>query len=165
MGDAGRRGRLEAAEGVDPVSDAEACERAQDDDDEFKDPRPGPPYYALVVATLLRPGPDRMRDMRAEIVHGSEFLIDDVEEGYQSLDAADSIGLPPAPGIWVWKGTLLTHRDHDGDVDVEYVGDYRRATDDELEALRLGTPLWELGTPDWQWLPVEEDIVVEPVDN
>jgi hypothetical protein len=132
------------------------------DDPDTQDPRPGPPYFALVVAVRVRPGTSD-QDLMAHIVHGSEFLIDDIEQSYASRAAHESLGDPPGPGIWVWIGNLHTIRDeYNGDADVEWRGEYRPATDVEIAALRDGTNLWDVtGVEGWKWLPLEEDIVLQ----
>lgn len=98
------------------------------------------PLTALVVTVPT--GPEAMY---SALVHGTPVLMEDIDEGLSSRDAAESLGDPPGPGMWIWEGRISVHKSYDGDVDVDYDGKYRPATSDEVTRLRAGIPLegWE----------------------
>lgn len=99
---------------------------------------------ALVVATLER------KQLSAIVVTGTEYLIDDIRENYTSREAGDSIGDPPGPGPWIWEGTIVSSRSHEGDYEEEYKGAYRKLTPEEEQKLLRGEFFIE-------WPPLDDD--------
>lgn len=60
-------------------------------------------------------------------------------------DAFDGVD----PGVWIWQGKIIGHRDYQGEYDAELVGDFRRPTAEEWEQIRdEDYELWD--ADEWQ---------------
>lgn len=78
----------------------------------------------------------------------SRAIIEDMAECGAGHDLDD--GGPPQPesdGLWVWEGKMTWRRGAssyygEGDDEVDYKGDYRRATDEEARKILLGEAIW-----------------------
>lgn len=91
------------------------------------------------------------------IFAGSCLLLEDLHENVGD-NSAESLGVIPGPGLWIWEGRLQTIRAFDADYsDVEYCGTYRAMTSDERGKLERGEPLRE------DFDDVETQITVLPV--
>lgn len=81
------------------------------------------------------------------LVAGTYNLITDINDNLGSMYAEDSLGEPPSAGVWVWEGRLKTIKSLDGDYDVDYVGKYRKATDDEISKIVGGEQIIDWVVP------------------
>lgn len=53
-------------------------------------------------------------------------------------------------GVWIWEGSLVSHRDYWGEYDEELVGDFRKLTTEEWELLHGGDELWADEHESWR---------------
>lgn len=83
----------------------------------------------------------------ALVLCASKGIITDMEElgAGRNLDDGGP-PIPEAPGLWIWEGRLIWRKSSSyfepDDYDVDYKGEYRRATQEEANKLLAGEPLW-----------------------
>ena len=96
--------------------------------------------------------PDRSWEARGQVLATTSAVvrheITQLSAMLGDLDLED----PPAYGLWVWSGHFVYTVGPDtesgpGEVNVEWRGRYRRATDVELAAIALGRTPWVLVNP------------------
>lgn len=71
-----------------------------------------------------------------------EFIEEDIRyAGYYPEDFFTG-GLPKEPGFWIWEGTIDLHYDYyNNESDPEYVGKWKKATEEEIILLhKFGSP-------------------------
>jgi hypothetical protein len=109
-------------------------------------------FQALVVAA-----PQGSQSV-SFIITGSVLLVDDIRDAIGSQAAEDSLGAPPGNGLWMWEGDLITTKSWEDDYDVDYRGEYRRLTDEEVQKVLKGEAIiaWEPPNEDEEE-PLEEN--------